>query len=751
MSIEISAPEFGDAVGRLPDRCTPRDLFCRLLNPDENVHYLEAAFRLVVSLLGGGGESGGDDTAWAPLAAGSAGELPRALVERAAAELASPPAIAAHAASWPGRVARELAPAGLTDGAWLQGLLRAHLVETEVGMAAIKQYMMRFGDPGTRESHVQRYRSLLCSIGVPPASIARWERDDDAPCADLSYEHALLGLALGLFPIALRPETVGYNLWMATFGPCPLLDRVAGELREQGANLRYLDMYERGALGELGLLAAERLLAEDGGDAARARLTRGFAAAHRSYRRWEEAMLGRNVPMLARDFVLETIRRKAHFALGHHTRVRFGETRMEDLFRGGPAGHAALLDHLVADGLVVPGAPDRSPFITHSITFEGPMFEVFTASEQRDLREWIGSLGTAEPVRPRPQPVPLRGDYGAPQDPEQLRAWAMARYGRLSAGEQLYCGSNADQHPAVRLLARQALDGFLGKLAASFRDDPRLAATPPPRWSARVIAELVLERHRKNIESRPQLQAALGDCAPTPMNAPRPDKPSIAIAFDGVWLQGFADVHRSDREEYGWLFRIYASEQGDGLMEWNHNRIMRLAVSGAGEETMLPGTDRRLYEFCEVNPMNLILVAASLHTRHFMPELLGSNLGIEATGVGGGYLDAWRGLVAKTDNHWAALSYRLHNSIDNYVTGHTKWSLAAIQSFMARVEDSAPAAVEEQWQRIWRVWRLQEILEHGTPDERQALREAMGFDVSSLAPIPAALSTAETGAAGINA
>ena len=53
------------------------------------------------------------------------------------------------------------------------------------------------------------------------------------------------------------------------------------------------------------------------------------------------------------------------------------------------------------------------------------------------------------------------------------------------------------------------------------------------------------------------------------MNAPKPEKPSIAIAFDGVWLQGFADVHRSDREEYGWLFRIYASEQGDGSMDWN--------------------------------------------------------------------------------------------------------------------------------------------------------------------------------------
>src|SRR5947199_8004378 len=251
---------------------------------------------------------------------------------------------------------------------------------------------------------------------------------------------------------------------------------------------------------------------------------------------------------------------------------------------------------------------------------------------------------------------------------------------------------------------------------------------------------MVVEQHERNIQSRPKNS---GERIYAPMNAPKPDKPSIAIAFDGVWLQGFADVHRSDREEYGWLFRIYASEQGDGIMDWNHNRIMRNAVSQAGPEAMLPATDRRLYEFCQVNPMNLMLVAASLNTRHSLPELLGCNLGIEATGVGGGYLDSWRGFVAKTDNHWAALSFRLHNSIDNYVTGHTKWSLSAIQAFMARVQESAPAAVEAQWQRIWRVWRLQDILEHGTAEEREALRDALGFDASSMAPIPAALSTAQ--------
>jgi hypothetical protein len=550
-------------------------------------------------------------------------------------------------------------------------------------------------------------------------------------------------MALGLFPGALRPETIGFNLWMAALGPCPLLARLADALRGQNANLQYLDAYESRALGDLAIQGAVRCLEEIDGEPARARIARGFAAAHASYRRWEAAMLGRNVPLSPRDFVLEMIRRKAHFALGHHTRLSFGATRVEDLFRGGEAGHQMLLDHLVTSGLIYPGAPDDSPFISHSISFDGPMFDVFTASEQRDLREWIVSLKSSAAAEPKQEPVALRGEYGYPQDPKGLQGYAMARFGPLSIQDQLYYGSNSEQYPPVRLFARTMLDMFTLKLKSAFEQDPRLAASPPPRWSERAIAEMVVAHHERNIQSRPKPGDDRPESIPTPMNAPRPEKPSIAIAFDGVWLQGFADVHRSDREEYGWLFRIYASEQGDGSMEWNHNRIMRYAVSSAGDQTMLPATDRRFYEFCDANPMNLMLLAASLNTGHFLPELLGCNLGIEATGVGGSYLDAWRGFVSKTSNDWAALSFRLHNSIDNYVTGHTKWSLAAIQSFMARVTEFAPAAVEAQWQRIWRVWRLQDILEHGTAEEREALRDALGFDASSMAPIPAALSAAQ--------
>jgi hypothetical protein len=218
-------------------------------------------------------------------------------------------------------------------------------------------------------------------------------------------------------------------------------------------------------------------------------------------------------------------------------------------------------------------------------------------------------------------------------------------------------------------------------------------------------------------------------------------RPPIVMAFDGAWLQGFADVQRADREEYKWLFRIYASEQGDGEMAWNHNRIARQSWRFLGDDPMLPATDMRLYRFCTLAPVTLFTMAASLSTRRFLPELLGCNLGIEATGVCGSYLDRSR-RAEQLGDQWVALNFRLHNGIDNYVTGHTRWSVAAIQAFMARVCETAPAAVETQWQRIWRLWRTQEIAEHGSDDERQALRDALGFTVTSLAATAAAGPTA---------
>jgi hypothetical protein len=651
----------------------------------------------------------------------------------------------APASSWPVRVCREFAPVGLADGAWLRGSALANRVETPLGMASLRQLMLRFGDPSSREAYSLRYASLLRSLGVPPESITRWDFEASAPCTELSFEHALLGLALGFFASSFGPEIVGFNLWMVAVGPCPLIESLLPRLRARQACLRYFDQLERATLLPLARRAFTDLEADfaidpsqglhdaaldDARFALRQRIARGFFAAHRSYLRWHLAMLGRNVPLSPRDFVLEGIQRKARFAAEHHRDVRLAKLDVQALFLQGRDGHERLLDRLAASPLITPGSPDTSRFLTHTLSIDGPMFDSFTAAEKVDLAEWIAELPTskaaaraAEEARPpRPVPVPLAGSYTAPHDLDSLRAFAFARYAELSHNDLYFCFANSDLHPSVALFARAFVENVLSKLALVFDRDPRLGALSPPPYSEPLVAEIVARQHDRNVASRKGPPGERSD--------PSRDIQSI---FDGCWLQGFADVSRAGFEEYGWLFRIYASEHGDGDIAWNHSLIFRKAFAELGGDVMRPKTDRRLYQIFDIGYGSLTTLAIALNTRRFMPEILGVNLGIEATGVGGAYIENWK-RAEGSGAEWKALAARLHNSIDNYADGHTKWSLAAVQAFLQRVKDGAvgSAELQAQWHRIWRLWRCQDILTLGTETERAALMEHFGL--KSLAP-----------------
>jgi hypothetical protein len=722
-------PEFGAEVQRARRSCTPRELFCRLfVELEENVHYLLPAFEFARTQLERAGVP--------PVAAASSEVSVEGFVEEllawAKAGLPAAPDVE-FAWSWPARVAREFAPVGLSDGAWLRGSMQANAIESEVGMALLRQFMQRFGDPGSGEAYAQRYAALLKSLGLPPESITRWEWQESLPCTELSYEHALLGLTLGLFPASLELETVGFNLWMTSIGPCPLLTALAPQLQLRNACLRYFELHEGESLAALARQAVSQALAarQQPGNVAdlavRQRIARGFAAAQRSYVRWHESVCGRNVPLTPREFVLEAIRRKARFSAEHHADVRLGQHNVQELMLAGADEHELLLDVLAASPLVQPGAPDRSRLLTHSLSIDGPMFDAFTSAEVNDLREWIASLGSDEARRERLTPLELEGNYTPPQEPDSLAEFAFARYGSLSNSELYCCFANSDLHPAIHLFGRVFVESVLGKLSVAFATDERLNSKNPPPYSEQAIAQMVAEQHELNVRWRAQKQLNPS----TPDGADGSLTNYIGAIFDGCWLQGFADVQRAGLEEYGWLFRIYASEHGDGRMAWNHSLIFRHCFAALGPNIFLPKTDARLYQLFDVAAGSLAKMAVSLNTRRFLPEILGTNLGIEASGVGGWHFEAWK-LAEGEGATWKALAHRLHNSIDNYADGHTKWSLAAVQAFMRRVKDASPGDVDAQWHRLWRFWRLQELMEHGTETERQALAEHI--DVTTLAP-----------------
>lgn len=721
----ILAPDFGSGVAHLPLPCTPRMLFLHLQDPEENVHYFEPAYHFASAAL----------AAVEPDCPPPGGAATRFVDDLVALADPADPELSAHslegrATAWAARVVREFAPIGLTDGTWLQGAVRVNAVENEVGMLLLKQLMIRFSDPGMGEPYSQRYASLLQSTGVPPASIVRWDHDESAPCTDISYEHALLGTVLGLFPTTFRHETIGFNLWMASIGPCPLLVQIADELRGQRANLSYIDMHDYALLASLAKSATLALLAESDTHLLRTRIAKGFLAAHRSYSRWKRAMFGRNIPMRPRDFVEELVQRNARFAMGHHSCVMAEGRKLDSFFGGTKSDHVRLVDWLAASKWVQPGAPDESRLLTHSISLDGPMFEVFSASEQCCLRDWIARIGTPDDTATDEDPIPLEGVYTHPQDPESLRRYALEHFAEQPLSKQYYFMANADRHPPVRVYAKSFVEMALNPISAALDTDQRLNAISHPNYSERLLAEMVADNHVKNVRSR--------RVRSTPKAPETDDKPGIGLIFDGCWLQGFANVQRIHLEEYGWLFRIYASELGDGTLTWNHNVIARNHLRyEEGISADHSAADPQLYDEFETSITALLLMACSLNTQRFLPEVLAINLAIEATGVGGLYITNWKKAL-KSKKQWIALYFRLHNSIDNYASGHTKWSIAAVQAFMARVAYATPEAIDQQWRRIWRLWRLQEIRLHGTRAEREALAGLLGtIAISGLGPTEA--------------
>jgi hypothetical protein len=703
-AIAIPSPEFGSVAHAL-EPCHPRELYRALREPEDHVHYFEPAFHFATAAV-----TAADLPQELPAPA-AADAYVRALVN--AATIDAPPTH--YARSWPTRIAREFAPAGLSDGVWLQGLAWVAHVENEIGMSALRQLMIRCGDPGTSESRPERYGALLRSIGVAPGVIARWELEELSPCSDISFEHALLGMALALFPTALRPEIVGFNLWMATVGPCPLLDRLAPELHARGASLTYFDSGDRTKLAELATEMAVLYCQEegDGTDGARRRMSNGFYAAHESYRRWQLAMSGRNVPITPRQTVVDIVGRKARFAQGHHGRLRLGAHPMEELFAGGRKAHEELVAHLARSRWITPGDPAASPLVTTLISIDGPMFDIFTAAEQDDLREWIAELPAREEASGECEPIPLAGRYTAPQDAAGLARYAVERFRTADYRALLFHLVNADQFPAVRVFGRGLAERAIATVRSALQSDPRLHSQVPPAYSERAVAEIVVDNHARNVEG--QAQAMAQDLSSA----------EASMLLDGCWLQGFVDAIRAGLEECGWLFRIYASEMGDGHLAWNHNYIARRIYESRLGTPPLPATDRRLFDDVRVGVVPVVYMSMALNTHRFLPELLGLNLAIEARGVCGWYIATWKQHVREGDR-WAALYNRLHNSIDNYASGHTKWSLAAVQSFLGRVRDAAPSALDEQWQRVWLMWRLLEIQGFGTAGEQQALKEDVG-------------------------
>ncbi|WP_228122288.1 iron-containing redox enzyme family protein [Saccharothrix syringae] len=270
-------------------------------------------------------------------------------------------------------------------------------------------------------------------------------------------------------------------------------------------------------------------------------------------------------------------------------------------------------------------------------------------------------------------------------------AGASDDFGRPSAREAYRALLSRAEPPGLRRFAHDYATRWLTRSAYHLDRAPRQL---PPRWDPETGLRgwLAAEHDRHAAEhdaTEPRLPTREELVESTLQLAP-------LIMIDGGWLQGFTDHQLGSSAAGHFLFQTYWDELGNGVWELNHPKIYRDLVRQMGVD--LPPTDSPAFSahpgfHDESFELPVYWLCVSRFPRTFAPEILGLNLAMELSGVGGSYRDA---RLALLHHGFSTQFVDLHNTIDNVSTGHSAWAVDAIDSYLAE----QPRADDGVWRRI---------------------------------------------------
>ncbi|MFD3522743.1 iron-containing redox enzyme family protein [Streptomyces sp. NPDC058653] len=647
-------------------------------------------------------------------------------------------------------VLRECAPLALSAGAWLQWIPSPGNSETEPVLRVLTLYASDVGAGLPLSDRGSAYRALLRRHRIaeeqPGVRLASSEYVETA-----GFRLPALLLAMSRLPDEFLPEILGADLCLRAVGTLPAVAAVvkagigsAGAGGTDGDDLESLDMggARPGAVPtarELSLAAAHAYIDERsalagpaGGREAERRLRLGFHWAAREVRSWSARLLDETALARQPDHgVWRMICRRARQAAVYHSDYELEGRPLSDWFADVAAGPGPFLTALARSRLVRPGKPDSSPLLGGLVAPDGPMFRIFTDEDVAVLRRWIAHLPSEGSVlHPKDGPPPAhhealreaqrtwhaqdaahqdadgdtRRDTGRTDTASGSTASA-ARPGRrrtpaarsrpTARGTYRSLLSRADS-PALREFAHSYATRWL---ARSRYAPHRAPEQLPAHWDAehglRHWLTRAHDRHAETFQegdvelpSREELIDSTLQLAPL-------------IMIDGGWLQGFTDYQHASSRSGHLLFRTYWDELGNGESELNHPRIYRALLSEMGID--LPATASPEFSAWpdfrdEAFSMPVYWLSISRFPETFMPEILGLNLAMELSGVGGSYRSARVGLK----HHGFSTQFvDLHNTIDNVATGHSAWAADAIDSYLADLPGVlGPGGTHDIWERI---------------------------------------------------
>jgi hypothetical protein len=578
------------------------------------------------------------------------------------------------------RAALGSAPLALVSGAWLQWLSAPANADDPLVLRVLAVYA---GDVGVGHPAASRGAAGLALLrhlrlsenAVPPARLAGDQRLGDGP-----FRLPAVLLAMSRRPGEFQAEILGADLCLRAAGLVPALALVKA-LKPGAADWDALDPSSTrldGPAPEAGIRAAAEGLDPD-------RVASGFRWARRELGEWSGALYGELAAATDPAFEMaELLRLRAREGSVYHHTFDLAGRSLAEWLREAQTDASGLLAVLAESRLVKPGRSQASALVNGLVSERGPMFRVFAPEDLAIVRRWIDAL-PAHTIPHRPPvtralaiTVPPASDGETPKN-------------RRDAYHQLLTREGT---PALQRYAREYVHTWLGRSAH------RMTAHPlPDGWTSAGLRPWLADQHDRHGE---EFEAS----AETPMPS-REDLVDSTVQLapltliDGGWLQGFCDYGHASGDIGHFLFETYWDELGNGEAKLNHPLIYREVLAEMGVE--LPDTGSA--EFAHWTgfrdgsfALPVFWLAIGRFPRTFLPEILGLNLAMELSGVGGTYR---RARLALDTYGFSTRFVDIHNTIDNVATGHSAWAADAVDTFLATAPDSRGAgARDELWRRV---------------------------------------------------
>jgi hypothetical protein len=595
-------------------------------------------------------------------------------------------------------VIAQSAPLAASLGAWLQGLSAPGVFEDIIQLKTLTLLADDIGAGAAEASRHDAFRLIARRHGLCDYAASARELVSVRGIRDPMFCLASIFYALSRRSDAFAPEIAGIDLAFRTIGLVPawrgIADQSVGECEWSRLNL---------AIPQGSVLPDEhtpetlsRQIAESyTTHAMHTRVCDGIAWAGRGLLQWDRSLRDLCLTALNPRFAMAVlVQERARQAKVYHHDFNLKGKSLAQWFKEALADPFPLIDALAESRLIRPGDPGRSALINIIIRSNGPMFRVFRKEDISQIQRWIASLVPGQQHRKESPcvdgPIPFaistarrameHGDQSLGLVPRSIRAAYYLLQGRALA-------------PRTRGFAAGYVRKWLQPSKQSINKSDR---SLPDEWLPGSLRAWLLDEHDKRgvefsenrydtMPSREEVIDSTIQLAPLTL-------------IDGAWLQGFTDCTLASTRIGFPLFETYWDELGNGDYVINHPKIYRDVLRAMDVE--LPPTcsvefamDRRLRDESFRLPVYWLCLGKFPVT--FRPEILGMNLAMELSGVGGSYRTAHQFL-----KHFGfpTAFVDIHNTIDNVSTGHSAWAADAIDAYMQMILDFSDP--DEEWERV---------------------------------------------------